>query len=752
MSHHGTLAGPVDPPPITGGSADPLVAIAGSPNSGKTTLFNRLAGERQMVGNWPGHTVERHEGSYEVDRVAFRVVDLPGTYGLVAVSADEEIAVGFLLEQRPDVVITVVDASNLDGSLHLAAQVAEAGLRQVIALNMADVAARREIPIDVGVLGDAFRAPVVPTVARRGEGVDALRRAVAIADPAPRSVLVVDYGPLLEPHIAGLVEILLERPGLADLGSPRWIVVQLLAGDTALSRRIAGLPGAGRLMDAITEARRSIAAATGGDAAVAVAEQRFAWLRRTVNRASGVVDHGTTWSDRLDRVLTHRFAGVAVFLAVMWVVLRFTTDVTAPLVDWIDATVQGPVSRWMVALLGSVGLGGGWVERLMVDGILAGVGGVLVFVPVLGGLYLMLGILEDSGYLARAAAVMDRMMRSVGLPGKAFVPMVIGFGCTVPAIYATRTLDTRRDRLLTGMIVPFMSCGARLPVYVLLAGVFFAGSQSAVVFAMYLLGILVAVLVALLIGRTALREDGEAPFLMVLPEFRLPSARVVWASTRQRTWAFVSRAGTIILAASVIVWILLAIPIGGTGRFADTDVSTSAFGSVSRMVAPAMEPLGLGEWEQSGALLSGLIAKEVVVATMSQMYSTANEGADPVSSGVDDELGDIGLGFLRTATATVRAVPGAFGVGFPAFADDAPGGLDTAIRGSFERGSGGHGALAAMAFMVFVLLYTPCMAATSALRHEFGVKWMWVSVTGQLVIAWIGAFAVYQGGRLVGLG
>ena len=725
----------------------PVVAITGSPNSGKTTLFNQLAGARQLVGNWPGHTVERSEGLFEVDGTSYRLVDLPGTYGLVAVSADEEITVGFLLDERPDVVVTVADASNLTGSLHLPAQIAEAGLRQVIVLNMADVAERRGARIDIDELAGAFGFEVVLTMARRGFGLNMVRRAVAAAFGRPEGPpLIVDYGTVLERAIAPLVRALAAHEVSAP---PRWTAVQLLSDDEAVEQRVVATVGGGRLVEAAAAARAAVAADTGTEAELLIAERRFAWIRSVVRRASGPDIATPRWRNRVDRVLTHRAFGLAAFLAVMWVVLRFATDVTAPMVGWIEAVVQGPVSRWAGGLLGFIGVDGGWVEALVIDGVLAGVGAVLVFVPVLAGLYLMLGMLEDSGYLARATAVMDRIMRAVGLPGKAFVPMVIGFGCNVPAIYATRTLDTKRDRLLTGLTVPFMSCGARLPVYVLLAGIFFVDNTAGVVFSMYLLGIVVAILVALVVGRTALAETDRVPYVMVLPDFRLPSARVVWTSTQQRTWSFVRHAGTVIFSASVVVWLLLAIPLGG-GRFADTSVSESAFGGVSRAIAPAMRPLGLGEWEQTGALLSGLVAKEVVVSTTAQLYAVDGEPTRPLPDPADSDLDTIGAGLVGAVTATMRAVPAVFGFGGGDLPGDAPSRLGEVIRDSFETGSGGHGSLAALAFMVFVLLYTPCVATAGALRHEFGTRLMWLSVTGQLVIAWLGAFVVYRGGLLLG--
>ena len=729
-----------------------VVAVAGVPNAGKTSLFNQLTGSRQTVGNWPGQTVEQYKGELRVGETTFSVVDLPGTYGLVAVSAEEAIAAEFLSTARPDVVVSVVDSSNLTGSLHLVAQIAEAGHRQVVALNMVDVAERRGIEIDETVLADRLGVEVVRTVARKGEGVADLEMAIARALDRPYRPLVIDYGPVVERHLGGLIENIVSLPGTAALGSPRWSALQLLAGDRSLRQGLADVPGGHLLLEAAAADRDGIAAETSFDCEMELAEHRFAWINDLVDDMIGVVPQTITWSDRVDRVLTHRYFGIPIFLAVMWIVLRVTADVTAPYLDWVDATMSGPVARWMASLLTAVGLGGGWVESLLVDGALAGVGAVLTFVPVLFGLYLMLALLEDSGYMSRAAAVMDRAMRSVGIPGKAFLPMMVGFGCTVPAIYATRTLDSPRDRLLTGLITPFMSCGARLPVYVLLAGIFFSDVKSMVVFAMYLIGIAVAVLLGFLLSRTALRDEDPAPFVMVMPEFRLPNLRTVSILVKQRTASFIKGAGTTILVASIVVWLLLAVPLGGGGRFADTEVENSAFGVVSKAVAPILSPLGFGDWEQSGSLLSGFVAKEVVVSTMAQLYFVESVDTVGPAPGLVEDLQDIGTSFVDAGVDTVLAIPRVVGLDFIDFSEDTDTALQTAVRDSFERSSGGHGALAALAFMVFVLLYTPCMAAVAAFRQEFGTKWMWVSVVGQYTIAGAGAFIVFQGGRLLGLG
>ncbi len=729
----------------------PVVAVAGCPNAGKTSLFNQLTGARQKVGNWPGQTVEQYTGAFERDGTIFEIVDLPGTYGLVAVSAEEAIAATYLAKQKPDVVVTVVDASNLTGSLHLLAQIAEAGHRQVVALNMIDVAERRGIEIDDSILRERLGIEVVRTVARKGVGIDELRAAIARSIDTPARSLVIDYGAVVERHIGGLVEDIIQLPAVAERGDPRWTSLQLLAGDRVLRSDLQTVPGGHAILEAAAADRDGIAAETSFDCEMELAEHRFEWITNLVDEMTGSIPITTTWSDRVDRVLTHRWLGIPIFLIVMWVVLRVTADVTAPYLNWVDATISGPVSRWAVDLLGLVGLDGGWLESLVVDGVLAGVGGVLVFVPVLFGLYLMLALLEDTGYMSRAAAVMDRAMRAVGIPGKAFLPMMVGFGCTVPAIYATRTLDSSRDRLLTGLITPFMSCGARLPVYVLLATIFYTDTKSMVVFAMYVLGIAVAVLIGFLLSRTALRDEDPAPFVMVMPEFRMPNLKTVWLLVRQRTVSFIKGAGTTILIASIVVWFLLALPLGG-GRFAGTEVEDSAFGIVSKGAAPVLEPLGFGEWEQAGSLLSGFVAKEVVVSTMAQLYVPETLVEDEAAASVVGDLGEVASSFVSAGRDTLLAIPRVVGLDFVDLQDDSDTALQSAVRRSFEDSSDGRGSLAALAFMVFVLLYTPCMAAVAAFRQEFGTKWMWISVVGQFTVAWSGAFIVYQGGRLLGLG
>jgi ferrous iron transport protein B len=459
----------------------------------------------------------------------------------------------------------------------------------------------------------------------------------------------------------------------------------------------------------------------------------------------------TARSSRLERLTTHRALGPVIFLAAMWLAFKLTTDVAAPFVDWIDGVVSGPLRRWVAGGLGAVGLGATWVGSLVGDGLLGGVGAVLAFLPVLLALYAALAVLEQSGYLARGAYVVDGAMRVIGLPGRAFLPMMLGFGCTVPAALALRSLERPRDRVLAGMLVPFMSCGARLPVYMLLATAFFVEHRTAAVFGMYVLGMAVAAVLGSLLGRTVLRGPLLAAPAVEPPPLRLPGPGAVWSLMRRRTGDFLRDAGTVILLASMVVWLLLATPVRG-GGFGTTDVEDSAFAAVSRVAAPALDPLGFGDWRQAGALASGLVAKEVVVSSLALTYATEDRHDVAEGQGFWSDLGEIGGGFLDAASGALRSVPGIVGIDLDGESGEHPASLVATIRAGFDSSSGGNGAAAGLAFMVFALLYTPCAAALAALRRELGTAWTAGAAIGQLALAWVMAFLAYRIGSLAGLG
>lgn len=728
------------------------VALAGNPNAGKTTLFNALTGARQHVGNWPGKTVEKKTGALVRDALRLDITDLPGAYSLSAYSLEEVVARDFILDERPDVVVAVVDAANLERNLYLVVQLLELETPGVIALNMIDVATRQGLDFDVARLSEALGAAVVPTAARRGEGLEPIVAAIAAAAGAPRSLFRLDYGPVVESEIDALLAALAQS-SLVLAYPPRWLAIKLLEDDADVAAKLAAEAGGAELLATATAARARLEAALGEDADTVLADRRYAWIHALVGRAMRAERAETlTLSDRIDRFATHRLLGIPLFLAAMWLVFKITTDLSAPWVDWLDAVLTGPLSRWMLAALGALGLGETWVTSLAVDGVLAGVGSVLAFVPVLLALYFALAVLEDSGYMARGAFVMDRLMKRIGLQGRSFLPLMVGFGCSVPAIYATRTLTNQRDRVLTGLLVPFISCGARLPVYVLFAAIFFPARAGLVILGLYVLGIVVALGVGLLLQRTLLPATGEAGLVMELPPYRLPNARSIGFHMWQRTRAFLQHAASLILMTTLVIWLLTAIPLGGAGTFADTPMPESAFGRVSALAAPALRPLGFGSWESGGALITGLVAKEVVVSTLAQIHDVASATDAVGTTTFAGDLVEIVTSFGRAVVETLRAIPGLVGINLATdeAGDDAA--LSAALRASFEETSGGHAAAAGLAFMVFVLLYTPCMAAVAAERHELGTRWMWLSLFGQLAIAWLIALAVFQLGRLLGGG
>jgi ferrous iron transport protein B len=573
-------------------------------------------------------------------------------------------------------------------------------------------------------------------------------------DAYTRDSSLVDYGIEIENEIARLQTVIDNYEELSQAYASRWLTIKLLEEDSDLRKKVEQMEGG---IELLTEAQKSIAhlrEVYGDDVDTIIADRRYGWInglvKEVVHRSQ---TDQRTLSDKIDKVLTSRVFGIPIFLAVMWVVFKITTDLSAPMLDWIDGVISGSISNWVVAILNWMGLGSTWVESLLVEGIIAGVGGVLVFVPVMAFLYVALALLEDSGYMARAAFVMDRLMHGLGLHGKSFLPMIVGFGCTVPALMATRTLDNEKDRILTGLLVPFMSCGARLPVYVLLASIFFPENSGIVIFWMYILGIVIAILVGLLLKNTLFKGKEQSPFVMELPPYRMPTLKGIGIHMWERTSAFLKKAWSIILITSLIIWLLLALPLGGAA-FAETPVENSAFASISRVIAPAFKPLGFGDWKMSGPLVTGFVAKEVVISTMNQVYDLEEVAEEELEqTSFLEDIGDILVNFINAVWDTIRSIPLIIGVDvFEAEEEAEPTALMNAVEEGFEETSNGHGALASVAYMSFVLLYTPCMVAVAAEKKELGAKWMWLSIFGQLAIAWFVAFLIFQGGLLLGIG
>lgn len=564
----------------------------------------------------------------------------------------------------------------------------------------------------------------------------------------------IEYQREIETEIIRLQDVIEQNETLIERYPSRWLALKLLENDEDILAKLGSLEGGDRVLKQAEQCRSQLESILDDDIDTLIASRRYGWINRVVR---SVVEYPESsrmpFSDRVDAILTHGVLGIPIFLMAMWVVFKLTADVSAPYLEWVDAIITGPITRWIVAVVTFLGLGDTWVVSMFSDGIVAGVGGVIVFIPVLAFLYIALALLEDTGYMARAAFVMDRVMGVIGLHGKSFLPMMLGFGCNVPAIFATRTLENQRDRILTALLVPFMSCGARLPVYILFAAIFFPAHSGLIIFSLYLTGVATAILVGVLLQRTLFRGQEKTPLLIELPAFRWPSWRNVWTYVWLRLKAFIKNATTVIMLSSLVIWILMAIPVGETGSFANVDVTNSAFARISGAISPALKPLGFGNWETGGALVTGFVAKEVVISTLSQTYgvSTSDLADEDISFGQD--LVYIGSSFVKATIDTLKSLPHIIGINTLEREDGIyQTDLMTAIQIKFDQTSGGHGPLASLAFMIFVLMYTPCIAAIAAERQELGSRWMWLSIVGQTILAWIFAFLVFQLGKLLGLG
>jgi ferrous iron transport protein B len=716
------------------------VAVAGNPNSGKSTLINAIAGTRLQVGNWPGVTVEKKEALFAHAGRDVRIVDLPGTYSLSPYSLEEIVARDYLARERPDVVVNVVDATNLERNLYLTVQLLELGIPVVVALNIYDEAEAKGLRIDVGGIEERLGVRVVPTSATRRRGLAELLDAVLAAADAPLAgdAPRVGYGPDLELAVDAVARAVAERhPALLETWPARWLALKLVEGDGRVLEET-GVDGAA-LVDAPL---RHLRAAHGDDVEALVTEARYGvatGLTREILRRPALPKKELT--ERIDRVVLNRFLGIPVFLAAMWLVFKLTFDLSAPFGDWIDAMTNGPFKRWTAALLGGVGAPD-WTVSLVNDGIVSGVGFVLVFVPVIFAMMFFITFLEGSGYMARAAFVMDKAMHAMGLHGKSFIPMVLGFGCNVPGVYATRTLESGRDRILTALLIPLMSCGARLPVYVLFVGVFFPERPGTVIWALYVIGIALAIAMGVVFKKTLFR--GQAPtFIMELPPYRMPSLRSLCLHTWEKGKHFLYKAGTYILAVSVIVWFMLNLPWGVEHK------KDSLLGKAGQVMAPALAPLGFGTWEAASALLTGVIAKEIVVGTMGEIYAPGAPAAEDAATAptLAEDLREIAVSFGGAVKESLANVAGTAGLSsFSMEDEEGASPLKDAVRGAFTP-------LTALGFMVFVLLYMPCVVVAIAMRQEFGGwKWFGVAFAYQTALAWGVALLVYQGGRLLGLG
>ncbi len=729
------------------------VAIAGNPNCGKTTLFNALTGSRQHVGNWPGVTVERIDGYYEEEGTRVDITDLPGIYSFSAYSIDESIARKHILLDKPDVVVNIIDATNLERNLYLTTQLLEMRVPVVVALNMVDIAKRRSINIETDHLAHHLGCPVIPIVAKTSTGVVELRQAVL--DMARRKNIPkthVEYDSEVEVALKRIAPTLSERATEKGVDS-RWLALKTLEEDELAVDMIKGLD-----LDGLVQSEtQRVEKHTGEDMDIVIADGRYGFIHGlaldVVRRTS---ETRRTVSDAIDRFLLNRVIGIPFFFLVMYLVFSVTINVGAPFIDFFDGLCGTIFVDGFGALLTELNAPA-WLVSLLADGVGGGIQTVSTFIPPIFFIFLCLSFLEDSGYMSRAAFVMDRSLRTVGLPGKAFIPMLVGFGCNVPAIMATRTLENNRDRILTIMMNPFMSCGARLPVYTLFVAVFFPHRGGIILFGLYLTGIVLAVLTGLLMKRTILQGD-PSTFVMELPPYHMPTLRGIMYHTWNRLRSFILRAGQVVLAAVIILSFLGSI--GTDGSFGNQNSEKSVLSAAGRKVGVAFRPMGLKEenWPAAVGLLSGLFAKEAVVGTLDTLYAqmATSERTTATDVGEDEEAFD----FWRGIIDAFAAIP----AGFEGFSKTLYDPLGVAGSGGKEESDaasvavGGQvekttvtamsrffdGKAGAIAYLLFVLIYAPCVAAIGAIYRETNLKWTLFTVSYLTLLAWIVATLFYQ--------
>ncbi|WP_370676087.1 Fe(2+) transporter permease subunit FeoB [Pleomorphomonas sp. PLEO] len=729
-----------------------VVAVVGNPNCGKSTLFNALTGATQRVGNWPGVTVEKRVGRFVHAGRTVDLVDLPGVYLIGSADAgsqDERVARDFTLSGEADLVLNIVDASNLERNLYLTTQLIELGVPMLIVLNMMDMAKVAGTEIDVTALSERLGCPVVSTVASRASGREAVKAAILEAAALKRAPVA---RPVQHPAVAAAVAKL--APHLADAAraakaDPNWLALKLIEGDTMAE----SLAGPGLVADVIS-ARRAIEEAAGEEADIVIADGRYIF----VGELMAGICHQTKrlsapLSQIIDRVVLNRVLGVPIFLFAMYLMFLFTISVGGAFIDFFDQAFGAVFVDGLGQVLSAVGTPP--IIEAAVVGFGSGIQTVSTFVPIIACLFLFLSFLEDSGYMARAAFVMDRAMRAIGLPGKSFVPLIVGFGCNVPAIMATRTLESRRDRIMTSLMAPFMSCGARLPVFALFAAAFFPVSGQNIIFGLYIIGLAFAVLTGLVLKSTLL--DGEPTrFVMELPPYHIPTIRSVVVQAWQRLREFILRAGQVIVPIVMALSFLSAI--GTDGSIGRDNTRDSVLAVVSQELVPVFEPMGVthDNWPAAVGLFTGIFAKEAVIGTLNALYEQVSQDttapAVGTASPVEEEvgLGSKLLGALATIPKNLSAIGGSLadplGLNVGYVDDSTAAAQELEVDGSVFGAMQSHfgGVAAAFSYMLLILLYTPCVAALGAMRHEIGGKWTAFAAVWTTVIGYLAAVSFYQ--------
>ncbi|BCG57967.1 ferrous iron transport protein B [Paenibacillus sp. URB8-2] len=665
------------------------IALLGNPNTGKTSLFNTLTSSYEYVGNWAGVTVEKKVG--DLKNGAGTLIDLPGIYSLHPLSRDEGVATQYLLEESPEALVNIVDASQLERNLLLTVQLLEYGRPIVIGLNMIDVAKARGIKVHSDVLQTRLGTNVLPLVARTGKGTSQVLSMLENSANIPAVNFKLDYGIIVEQAVSSIEQ---ELRHISDLPDHRWVALQFLEQNPVIMQFLKDRTDINQLLaireNCQNELQNKKLALTLPQWIRSIRTDYIRSICKDALDTSGIKPHNLT--ERLDSILTNRFLGLPIFLAFMYVLFKTTFEwVGAPLSDLLDGLISGPISSGATSFLDTVGASE-FIHALIVDGIIGGVGGVIVFVPQIFILFLIISFVEDSGYMARVSLVMDSIMERMGLNGKAFIPFIIGFGCNVPAIMAARSIEQPKDRMLTTLLLPLMSCSARLPVYLLFAAVFFPQNQAAVIMTMYAMGIVFALLLCKIFSKYLFKNESSV-FVIELPPYRMPQLKSLSRSTWEKGKGFLRKAGSIILAGSVIIWVM---SYAGPAGF-NVDMDNSFLAKFGGLVAPLLQPLGFGNWQAGSTLVPGFLAKEVVVSTMNIIYHA------PETAGLQAQI-------AQTFTP-----------------------------------------LSSVSFMAFILLYTPCLATVGVIKKETASwKWTLFSIGYAVALAYVVSLVIYQGGRLLG--
>ena len=699
------------------------VALVGNPNCGKTSLFNFVSGAHENVGNYSGVTVDAKEGHIEWQGYHINLVDLPGTYSLSAYSPEELYVRKQLVDKTPDVVINVIDSSNLERNLYLTTQLIDMHVRMVVALNMFDEIRRRGDHVDLDKLSQLFGVPFVPTVFTSGEGVKALFDQVinlyeATEDEQPQYRHIhINHGHELEHGIAEIQEHLKQEDHVREQFSTRYLAIKLLEGDREVEEYIRTLPDADEILRHRDKTAARVKEETNVDTETSIMDAKYGFIHgalKEANYRTGDKEDTYRLTHMLDHILTHQFVGFPIFLVVLCVMFFVTFTLGAYPMDWIDAGVA-----WLGDTIGAV-LPDGPVKAMLIDGILGGVGAVIVFLPQILILYFFISFMEDSGYMSRAAFIMDKLMHKIGLHGKSFIPLIMGFGCNVPAIMATRTIESRRSRLVTMLILPLMSCEARIPIYIMIVGTFFALKfQWLVMLSLYMIGILMAIIMSKLLTGVMIKGE-DTPFVMELPPYRFPTSKALMRHTWEKGKQYLKKMGGIILVASIIVWALGYFPHDDT-LSNQQQQEQSYIGRIGKTVEPVFAPQGFN-WKLDVGLIAGVGAKEIVASTLGVIYSNDDSFADG-----DNEANSGKYQRLHHQITSDIAE----------------------MHGISESEAGPIATLTAYCFLLFVLLYFPCVATIAAIKEETG-SWRWAifSAVYTTALAWIVSAAVFQVGRM----